>query len=85
MDKLDIILWAMGGGFTLVFGLMLAMWNSINKQYSDLTNRFESRMDKFDEKLTDIDRRLCRMEGAFSAKDGWVHSESSRYKQAEGQ
>jgi hypothetical protein len=54
MDKLDIILWVLGGGFAL----MLVMWHS-------LTSRF----DKLEEKVTDIDRRLCRLEGAFTSKD----------------
>lgn len=28
-------------------------------------DRLDKKMDKFDEKLTDIDRRLCRLEGVF--------------------
>lgn len=99
MENLEVIVWAIGGGFALMFGVILAMWNNMNKQYSDLVNRFETRMDrfetrmdrfetrmdKFEEKLTDIDRRLCRLEGAFSAKDCCALNESHRYKQAEGQ
>jgi len=54
MEKIDILLWIVGGGFSLNFGLMLLMWQSIGK---------------LDEKLTDVDRRLCRMEGAFSMKE----------------
>lgn len=54
MEKIDILLWIVGAGFTLNFGLMLLMWQSIGK---------------LDEKLTDVDRRLCRMEGAFSMKE----------------
>lgn len=27
------------------------------------------KIDKLDEKVTDIDRRLCRLEGAFSSKE----------------
>lgn len=74
MESLHVILWAMGGGFTLMFGLLLVIWNSVSR-----------RMDKFDEKLTDIDRRLCRLEGAFSAKDCCVLNEGHRHRHAEGQ
>lgn len=58
MEKIDIILWVLGAGFTAMFALMIVMWNSLNH-----------RSDKLDEKITDIDRRLCRMEGAFSQKE----------------
>ena len=54
MDKLDVIIWMIGGGFVL----MSLMWNNLT-----------SRIDKLDEKVTDIDRRLCRIEGSMAAKE----------------
>ena len=65
MDKLDLIFWAMGGGFSVMFALMILMWNSLNKRMDSI----ECRLEKLDEKITDIDRRLCRLEGAFSSKE----------------
>ena len=69
MDKLDIILWVMGGGF----GLMLIMWNNLNNRIDNLNNRIDSvninlanKIEKLDEKVTDIVRRLCRLEEADS-------------------
>jgi hypothetical protein len=35
MDKIDILLWAVGSGFTLVFGLMLVIWNSMNQRFEN--------------------------------------------------
>ena len=32
-------------------------------------NTLVKRIDRLDEKVEDIDRRLCRMEGAFSSRD----------------
>ena len=64
-SETEIILWSMGSGFTITFGLMAFMWNNINKKFDKVDNRF----DKLDEKVTDIDRRLCRLEGAFASKD----------------
>jgi hypothetical protein len=58
MDKLDLLLWIVGAGFTLNFSIMITMWNTMNHK-----------LEKLDEKITDIDRRLCRLEGAFSSKD----------------
>ena len=51
MDKIDIILWILGSGFGLMFVLLLVIWNSLT-----------TRIDKLDEKVTDIDRRLSRLE-----------------------
>jgi len=75
MDKLDIILWVLGG----VFALMILIWAKIDKKFNKVDARFDkvdarfdkvdNRFDKVEEKITDIDRRLCRLEGAFSAKE----------------
>lgn len=41
------------------------------------------KIDKLDEKVTDIDRRLCRLEGAFSAKECCRIQDERNFKQAE--
>lgn len=41
------------------------------------------RMDKFDEKLLDIDRRLCRIEGAMSNKDCCMLKNENQGRKAE--
>lgn len=90
MENYNIILWAVSGGLTFIFGLMIIMWNHMNncfdktnlefqkiyqlldQRFDKLDQRFEKvdqRFDKLEEKMNDIDRRLCRLEGAFSAKD----------------
>ncbi len=90
MDKLDIILWVMSGGFSL----MLLMWHSLNtkieKVESDLGAKIDkvesildSKIDKLDEKLTDVDRRLCRLEGAFSSKDCCMIKDETHIRKAE--
>ena len=62
MDKIDIIFWILGTGFTFLFGLMAIMWSGINKRF----DRIDQRIDKLDEKVTDIDRKVCHMDGALS-------------------
>lgn len=57
-SQITILMWVMGIGFAALGSLMLYLNNGLN-----------SRIDKLDEKLTDVDRRLCRMEGAFSRQD----------------
>ena len=108
MEKIDIVLWVMSGGF----GLMLVMWHyltskieatetslnkkidcvetSLNKRIdcveTSLNKRIdgiEHKIDKIDEKVTDIDRRLCRLEGAFSSKDCCMIKDDRQLKKAE--
>lgn len=42
-----------------------------------------ARMDKMQETLTDVDRRLCRLEGAFQSKDCCLLKSDSQHKTAE--
>lgn len=86
MDKLDIIMWIMGGGFAL----MMVMWSSLHKRMDNLDSKIDkveyvlsARIDKMDEKLTDIDRRLCRLEGAFSSKDCCMIKDERQMRKAE--
>lgn len=69
MDKLDIILWVLGGGFTIMFTLLGFLWKHMNSEFKTRFDKVDTRFDKVEEKITDIDRRLCRLEGAFSAKE----------------
>ena len=69
MEKIDILLAIMIGGFGLQLSLLLVVWNSLNSRIDKLDEKLGARIDKLDEKVTDIDRRLCRIEGAMAAKD----------------
>lgn len=46
-------------------------------------NRLGKKIDKLDEKITDIDRRLCRLEGAFSSKDCCIMNDHRINEKAE--
>ncbi|CAB4132535.1 hypothetical protein UFOVP256_47 [uncultured Caudovirales phage] len=68
MEKIDIVLWTIGGGFVITLGAMKILWNEIKS---------------LNEKVTDIDRRLCRMEGAFSMKECCVLHSHDMKKEAQ--
>jgi len=68
MDKLDLIIWLIGGGFTIMFGLMIVLWN---------------RIDKLGDKVEDVDRRLCRIEGSLSTQGHCLFNQSYKEKKAE--
>lgn len=72
MSDINIILWAMGGGFGIIFTILMITRNESNK-----------RLDKMQETITDIDRRLCRLEGAFSNKDCCVIKDSNEKRKVE--
>lgn len=68
MDKLDIILTVMIAGFGLILSIMLVIWNSLNSLKED---------------VKDIDRRLCRLEGAFSSKEFCAIKDERKLPKAE--
>lgn len=59
MDKIIELAMQINLGNLIVIGAML--WF--------LYARIEKKLDKMQETITDIDRRLCRLEGAFNAKE----------------
>jgi predicted nuclease with TOPRIM domain len=94
MEKLDIILWAMGGGFAALFALMGFMWSAMNSKFDkvdDMFDRIDKRFDKIDErferleaKVEDIDRRLCRIEGGLASNSHCALSTHNHKKKYHG-
>jgi hypothetical protein len=76
MENINLMMVIMGLGFS---GIGFAL-NHICGLISQMDNRLNNRIDKLDEKLTDVDRRLCRMEGAFSRQDCCMLSNKSSEK-----
>lgn len=68
MTSIDILLAVMIGGFGLQLSLLLIVWNCLSK---------------LDDKVTDIDRRLCRIEGAMAAKDCCMLKDERHMRKAE--
>jgi hypothetical protein len=83
MEKIDILLWVVAGGLGAQFSLLIFMWGSLNRQIEFVNSSLSLRIEKLDEKMTDIDRRLCRLEGAFSAKDCCKLNDNSQMRKAE--
>lgn len=83
MEITQIILWVIGIGFAFNFGLMLTMWHGFNNRMDKLDDKLTGQIGKLDEKVTDIDRRLCRLEGAFASKDCCMIKDDRHLKKAE--
>lgn len=69
MTDIEILTWAIGAGFV---GTWVVMGVGFSMAFC--------RIDKLDEKLTDVDRRLCRIEGAMMSKECCMLSSSNKEK-----
>jgi iron-sulfur cluster repair protein YtfE (RIC family) len=58
---------------------LINMESRIDSRHTNLENK----IDKMQDTITDIDRRLCRLEGAFASKDCCMIKDSSQMKKAE--
>lgn len=67
MNDIQILLFVTGSGFTLMFALMCIIWNSLNR-----------RIDKLSDKVEDVDRRLCRIEGSLATQGHCLFHQSNQ-------
>lgn len=58
MEKIDILIWSMGGGFAGTWMMMLYCFSQINK-----------RLDRIDDRLNGIESRIARVEGMLMNKE----------------
>jgi len=56
---------------------------SLSAKTETVSSTLSAKIDKLDEKVTDIDRRLCRLEGAFASKDCCMIKDERPMKKAE--
>ena len=55
----------------------------VNAKLEKSIDGVNARLDKLDQTVTDIDRRLCRLEGAFASKDCCMIKDERQIKKAE--
>jgi hypothetical protein len=58
-------------------------YSRLCKKVDDVEKKLGTRIDKLQETVTDIDRRLCRLEGAFQAKECCLLKSDSQHKAVE--
>lgn len=90
MEISDTWLWIFSGAFSIIFALLIFLWKSMHTLFAASEQRTESRFNKLDNRLDrqdnillDVDRRLCRLEGAFASKDCCVIKDERHIKKAE--
>lgn len=75
MEKIDIILWIMGGGFAL----MLVMWNNLHHSINDQGKK----IDEANMRISEIDKRLYGIETVLHMKDCCVLKQDQNMKRVE--
>ena len=58
MEKIDILMWAIGGGFAGTWGLFWIMFS-----------KFDRRLEKIEDKINNIDKRLVAVETLLHMKE----------------
>ena len=76
---MEMILWAMGGGFAGTLMLMFYMFHKLDNRIDRLSNR----IDKLSDKVDDVDRRICRIEGALATQGHCLFSQSKQDRKTE--
>lgn len=79
MTEIQILTWAIAGGFAGTWALIFYVIKRVDAVEDSLSKKIE----KLDEKVTDIDRRLCRLEGAFASKDCCMIKDDRQIRKAE--
>ena len=75
-----------GTGITTVGLIYAFLWNFKNDMISrleKLDEKLSSRIDKLSDKVEDVDRRLCRIEGRLATQGHCIFNKTREEKKAE--
>jgi hypothetical protein len=97
MEYTQIILWMIGSGFGITFGLLLVIWNHISNlesklsakisevdsKLSDVDSKLSAKIFEVDRRLSEVDKRLYGIETVLHMKDCCVLKQDQYLKKAE--
>lgn len=69
MEKIDIVLLAIGGGFALSFAAMRMMWSDINKRMDDRFAKVDQQFEKVDQQFEKVDQKFEKVDQRFDKVD----------------
>lgn len=79
----QIAMWMLGIQTAFLGSLIGFAWSSINKKLDKSNAELKTDIKDLSETITDIDKRLCRLEGAFSSKDCCFFKDDQTKKKVE--
>ena len=79
MTEFQILLTVMLSGFGFMGALLLVIWNRL--EIIDV--KLGTRIDKLSDKVDDIDRRICRIEGSLASQGHCLFHQQKQEKKAE--
>jgi hypothetical protein len=86
MNDIHILMFMVGGGFVLLGIVWVHMNSKFETMQSTIDANFKSvrsEIKSLDEKVTDIDRRLCRIEGSLATQGHCLFNQNIKEKKAE--
>jgi|GEM_PF-1598367 hypothetical protein len=75
----QIMMWIIGIQTTVIMAALGGMWMTMNKRFENIENK----LDKIDQKVTDIDKRVFAMETMLHMKDCCMLKDSRLREKAE--
>jgi len=60
MEKIDLVLWFMGAGFSINFTLLLIMWNTLTSTKEFLEKKIDVSEEKLSKKIIEVDFKLSQ-------------------------
>ena len=75
----QIVMWVAGIQTTIIIAVMGAFYSNLSKK-NEKTNE---RIDKLGEKVEDIDRRMCRIEGSLQTHGHCLFNQNRAEQQAQ--
>lgn len=78
-QMVQMLMWAFGIQTTILIAIMGAFFSNVSKKFQHIENR----IDKLCEKVEDIDRRLCRIEGSLATQGHCLFNQSKPEQKAQ--
>jgi hypothetical protein len=82
MEKLDILIWAIGGGFGITFIILKMIFSRFDK-IDDKFEKINERFNQFDRRFNQVENRLTAIETILHMKECCVIKDERKLPKAE--
>ena len=89
-NTINLLTWVIGGGFTLIFALLLILYREIrevdeklSKSISEFSQKTSESISELSQKTSDIDKRLYGIETVLHMKDCCILKADQKIEKAQ--